>query len=331
MALVLDGMGSDKYPDPEVQAAVDAANLLHTEILLVGKQDLLEPLLSRINTINAPVRIIHAPDVLEMSDHPVEATRKKPLNSMAVGINLVKSGEADAFVTAGNTGAALFNAATILHKMQGVIRPALVTTLPTKTGKCAFLDMGANADCRPEFLVDFALMGAIYAETVMGIKEPRIGLLANGEEEGKGSQLVKDSHQLLKKNSIHFVGNVEPKEVFNGSADVVVTDGFTGNIFIKTSEAVGKFIKDFLKQEIKGPVRSFGGLLVKPAFRSLFKMMDPAEVGAGLLLGIKGNVFVGHGRSDSKALVSALALAKRAVDAKLIFALSTRLDQAQTS
>lgn len=332
MAIVLDGMGSDTYPEPELKASLDAAQQLKEQILLVGNKDVLGSKLMELNKNHADVQLIHAQDVLEMHDHPVEASRTKPNNSMAVGINLVKDGKANAFVTAGNTGAALFNATAILHKMPGIVRPALLTTLPTQTGKrCVFLDMGANSDCRPEFLIDFARMGMIYAETVLGIKNPRIGLLANGEEDTKGNQLVRDTHILLKKQELNFIGNTEPKEIYAGAADVVVTDGFTGNIFIKSSESVGRFIRLILKQEIHGFVRKFGGLLVMPAFKSLFKLMDPAEIGAGMLIGINGYVFVGHGRSDAKALVSAMKLAKRAVDAGLLPALEKSFQSISTN
>jgi len=332
MTIVLDGMGSDAYPEPELQASIDAADELQEEIILVGKKELLDSKLEALNKTHAKVQIVHAQDVLEMHDHPVEATRTKPNNSMSVGITLVRDGKAAAFVTAGNTGAALFNATAILHKMPGIVRPALLTTLPTQNGnRCVFLDMGANSDCRPEFLVDFARMGKVYAETVLSIQNPRIGLLANGEEDTKGSQLVRDTHVLLKQQKFNFIGNTEPKELFASAADVVVTDGFTGNIFIKTSESVGRFIRTTLKKELRGPVRQFGGLLVMPAFRSLFKLMDPAEVGAGMLIGINGYVFVGHGRSDSRALVSAIKLAKRAVDAGLLPALEKSIQSITTN
>lgn len=319
MTIVLDGMGSDRYPEPEVSAAVDAANLVKEEIILVGQEDKLFSAIKALNKDYSKVKIVHAPDVLEMHDHPVEATRLKPQNSMAVGINLVKNGEASAFVTAGNTGAASFNAIRILSRIKGVSRPALMTTLPAKSGKCVFIDMGANVDCRPEFLLEFAIMGSVYARVVLGIPNPRIALLSNGEEDIKGNQLVKDAHLLLKQSDLNFIGNVEPKEILAGEADVVVVDGFIGNVFIKTSEAMGKFIKDSLTSQIKSnPWWMLGGAIVKPAFKQLFKIMDPAEVGAGLLLGVDGYVFVGHGRSDSRALISAIRLAKTAVNANLL-------------
>ncbi len=319
MSIVLDAMGSDQYPEPELQASVQAAELLKEEIILVGNEDILSPRLKALNNSGAPVRIIHAPDVLEMTDHPVEATRMKPKNSMAVGIELVKSGEASAFVTAGNTGAASFNAIRILSRVKGISRPALLTTIPTSIHKCVFIDMGANVDCRPEFIREFAVMGNVYARHVLGYENPRVALLSNGEEDIKGNQLIKDAHILLRESPMNFIGNVEPKEVFQGIADVVAADGFVGNIFIKTGEAIGKFIKEFLSREIKNSMwLSFGGLIVKPAFKRLFKLMDPAEVGAGLLMGVDGYVFVGHGRSDARALVSALRLAQKAVKANLL-------------
>lgn len=319
MAIVLDGMGSDRFPGPEVAAAVDAANLLDEEIILVGREDVLNSAVKSLNKDYSKVKIVHAPDVLEMNDHPVEATRQKPQNSMAVGINLVKSGDASAFVTAGNTGAASFNAIRILSRIKGVSRPALMTTLPAQSGKCVFIDMGANVDCRPEFLFEFAIMGSVYARTVLGIPNPRVALLSNGEEDIKGNQLVKDAHVLLKQSSLNFIGNVEPKEILNGEADVIVVDGFIGNVFIKTSEAIGKFIKDSLTSQIKTNLWwMLGGAIVKPAFKQLFKLMDPAEVGAGLLLGVDGYIFVGHGRSDARALISAIRLAKTAVNANLL-------------
>ncbi|GAP17991.1 phosphate acyltransferase PlsX [Levilinea saccharolytica] len=322
MAIVLDGMGSDTYPAPEVEAAVLAAEELGEEIILVGQQELLEPRLKAANPRGLPVRIVHAPDVLEMGDKAVESTRKKPNNSMAVGMELVRTGEAQAFVTAGSTGAAMFNAIKILRRMQGVLRPALVTPIPTRTGRCAFLDTGANADCRPEFFTEFGIMGSLYAKHVLQVENPRIGILSNGEEAGKGNQLVKEAYPLLANAGLNFVGNVEPKEVYNGHADVVVADGFTGNIFIKTSESVAKLITDVLREEISTSfARKLGYLLVKPAFRRLKKMMDPSEVGAALLVGINGYVFIGHGRSDARALVSALRLAQQATKANMLDAL----------
>jgi glycerol-3-phosphate acyltransferase PlsX len=322
MAIILDAMGSDAYPDPEIQAAITAAEKFNLEIILVGNQVMIEPKLKTLNHHNLPIQIEHAPDVLEMADKVVDGTRKKPQNSMAVGLELVKAGRGQVFVTAGNTGGAMFNALKILGRIKGVSRPALTALFPVRNGHCVVLDIGANADCRPEFLVQFAIMGSLYAKKVLGKGNPRIGLLSNGEEAGKGNQLIKDTYPLLEKSGLNFIGNVEGKELFGGSADVVVTDGFTGNILLKSSEAVAKLLTDILKEKLMAsPITALGALLAKPVFTHLKKMLDPAEVGAAPLLGIDGLVFVGHGRSDARAMTSAIIIAHQAVQADLLGAL----------
>ena len=264
--------------------------------------------------------------VLEMADKVVDGTRKKPQNSMAVGLELVKSGVGQAFVTAGNTGGAMFNALRILGRIKGVSRPALTARFPVKNGFCVVLDIGANADCRPEFLLQFAIMGSLYAEKLLKVKNPRIGLLSNGEEAGKGNQLVKETFPLLQKSGLNFIGNVEGKELFGGMADVVVTDGFTGNVLLKSSEAVSKLMVDVLKEQLMSSFTTkLGALLAKPAFTRLKQMLDPAEIGAAPLLGIDGLVFVGHGRSDARAMSSAIRVARQAVEADLLGALRATL------
>ena len=326
MTIILDAMGSDAYPDPELQAAVDAAETYKEEIILVGNQAILEPKLKVLNPTGLPVTIVHAPDVLEMADKVVDGTRKKPQNSMAVGLELVKSGVGQAFVTAGNTGGAMFNALRILGRIKGVSRPALTARFPVKNGFCVVLDIGANADCRPEFLLQFAIMGSLYAEKLLKVKNPRIGLLSNGEEAGKGNQLVKETFPLLQKSGLNFIGNVEGKELFGGMADVVVTDGFTGNVLLKSSEAVSKLMVDVLKEQLMSSFTTkLGALLAKPAFTRLKQMLDPAEIGAAPLLGIDGLVFVGHGRSDARAMSSAIRVARQAVEADLLGALRATL------
>lgn len=328
MAIVLDAMGSDKFPDPEVQAAVQMARETGEEIILVGDTSVVEPKLKALKPGNLPIRLAHASEMIEMDEHAVEAVQKKPNNSMAVGMRLVKSGEASAFVTAGNTGGAYFNAVYNLRRMPGVSRPALTTPIPTRTGSAIFIDNGANADCRPEFLVEFALMGSIYARNVLGLENPRIGLLSNGEEEGKGNQLVKDAFPLLTASGLNFIGNVEPKEVFSGKADVVVSDGFTGNVFIKTSESVSRFLVDLIREGIGNSfIRKLGFILMAPAFRKLKSKMDPANIGAALLIGVNGLVFIGHGRSDARALCSGIRLAQRTVKADMLGALRSAIQQ----
>lgn len=331
MPIVLDGMGSDNFPDPEIQAAITAASELGEEIILVGNQSILEPKLKAATHETLPIRLVHAPDMVDMEDKAVESARKKPENSMAIGMNLVKNGEAQAFVTAGNTGAAYFHAVTILRRMQGISRPALAVSIPTYKGRCIFLDTGANADCRPEFLVDFALLGSVYAKKILNISNPRIAILSNGEEAGKGNQLVKEAFPLMQNSGLNFIGNVESKEIYGGETDVVVADGFTGNVFIKTSEAVGKLIFTVLKEEISLSLgRKLGYLLAKPAFSKLKKLMDPAEIGAAMLLGVNGYVFIGHGRSDSRALISAIKLASRSIHADLLNEIKSEIQSRPT-
>jgi len=319
MTIILDAMGSDKHPDPEILGAIDASRQFGEEIILVGKQDMIEPKLKALNTNNLPIRIHHAPDMLEMGDHVVESAIKKPRNSMAIGIELVKNGEGNAFVTAGSTGAAMFVALRTLKLIKEVQRPALAQIFPTRKGGCVVCDIGANADCRPEFFPQFAVMGSIYAEKVLGVTKPRVGLLANGEEAGKGNMLIKSAYPLMENSGINFIGNTEPKELFSGAADVVICDGFTGNIMLKSSEAVAKLITDVLKEELMSSfVRKIGALLIRSSFTRVKKLIDPSEYGAAPLLGINGLVFVGHGRSDARAITSAIALARQSVKVDLL-------------
>jgi len=318
MTIILDAMGSDNYPIPEIEGARLAVQQLGVEIILVGNTEVIKKYLPP-NFDSKKIQLIDAPDVLEMTDKPVEASRRKPNNSMAVGLRLLKEGKGQAFVTAGNTGGALFNAISILKRMQGVQRPALTAVFPTRKGRCVVLDIGANADCRPDFFVQFGIIGSIFAEKVLNIKSPRVAMLSNGEEEGKGNQLIKESKDLMKKADFNFIGNVEPKEVFAGETDVVVCDGFTGNVFLKTSEAIGKMMTDIIKEDINsGIITKLGGLLVKPAFNRIKTMMDPSQVGAARLLGVNGLVFIGHGRSNSVAIFNGVKAAQHDVDLHLI-------------
>lgn len=291
---------------------------MNEDVILVGDEQALKQKLAISSGDHTHVKVVHAPEALDMSDHIAEARAKKQ-NTMRIGMELVKSGDGDAFVTAGNTGMAMYFAKKTLGDIKGVIRPSLCALFPVKNGHAVVLDIGANAECRPEFLVQFAIMGNIYAQTMLGIKNPRIGLLSNGEEEGKGNNLVRNTYPLLQDTDLNFIGNVEGKELFGGQADVVVTDGFTGNVMLKSTEAVAKLIIDILKEELMSSFRTkLGALLAKPAFGKIKSMLDPSEIGAAPLLGIDGLVFVGHGRSDARAMVSAIHAAKQAVDNHLL-------------
>ena len=324
MRLVLDAMGSDSYPQPDVEGAVLAAREYGVEIVLVGDEKVVAPALAAQNPGSLPITIVHAPEMLTMEDKgmalALKAKRKDAKNSMAVGIDLVKRGEAQAFVTAGNTGAAGATAYFRLGTLPGIERAALAPAFPTRKGSCVVLDIGANPDCKPENLLQFGIMGSLYAERVRKIKAPRVGLLSNGEEAGKGNLLVRDTYPLLKASGINFIGNVEGKELIAGEADVVVTDGFTGNILLKGAEAVAKMITDVIREKIQNgslPVK-LGGALVRPALRSLRSLLDPSQEGAAPLLGVNGLVFIGHGRSDAFAIKNALRVAKAAVEADVV-------------
>ena len=319
MAIILDAMGSDNYPTPEILGALEAKKRISEEIVLVGDETLILQKMEELSINKDTFSIVHAPEIVEMWEKPVESAKKKPNNSMAVGIRLVKKSIGSSFVTAGNTGGAMFNGLRVLGRMKGVQRPALSTIFPTRKGKCIVLDIGANADCRPEFLEQFAVMGSLYAQIINNINDPKVGLISNGEEAGKGNQLVKDTFKLLEKSNLNFIGNLEPKELFAGEADVVVTDGFTGNVLVKGSEAISKFLLDVLKESLMSSFATkLGAILAKPAFDKVKSLIDPSEIGAAPLLGLDGLVLVGHGRSDSRAITSSLVLAQNAIESNLV-------------
>lgn len=331
--IVVDAMGSDNFPTPDVEGAVMAAREYGVEVILVGDAARIQPILDSANIGALPIRVVDAPEMLTMHDKGedlvMKARHKDSRNSMAVGLDLVKSGQADAFVTAGNTGAAMVTSLFRLGRIRGVDRPALAGPFPTATGICTVVDIGANPDCKPENLMQFAIMGSMFAERVRGVKNPRVGLIANGEEAGKGSELVKETYPLLASAKINFIGNVEGKEIFNGHADVAVTDGFTGNVFLKATEAVAKLLIEKIRETIKGgnlPTK-LGGALVRPALGSIRKMLDPSEEGAAPLLGVNGLVFIGHGRSDAHAIKSAVRVAKNAVEAKVLDAMKSAIEE----
>jgi glycerol-3-phosphate acyltransferase PlsX len=326
MRIVLDAMGSDTHPAPEVQAALEAYRRWDEPVILTGPKIELARLVKEAGGGTDQVELVDAPEVLEMTDKPATAARGKSQNSMAVGMDLLKQGQAEAFVTAGNTGGAMATGLFRLGRIRGVKRPALAAAIPVQDGHAIVLDIGANTDCKPEFLLQFALMGSTYAEFVFDIQSPRIGLLSNGEEAGKGNELVKETFPLLVGSNLNFIGNIEPKELFSGKADVVVTDGFNGNVLLKTSEAISRFLLEQIKAEITaGTVTSLGGMLAKPAFNRVREMLDPAEYGAAPLLGINGLVFIGHGRSDARALVSAIRVARQAVSGDVLSATQAAL------
>ncbi|HSG41993.1 MAG TPA: phosphate acyltransferase PlsX [Anaerolineales bacterium] len=331
--IVVDAMGSDNYPTPDVEGAIQAAREYGVEIILVGDASMIQPILDSNNVTDLPISIVHAPEMLTMHDKGddlvMKARHKDAQNSMAVGYDLLKKGEADAFVSAGNTGAAMVTALFRLGRIRGVDRPGLAAPFPTDTGICTVMDIGANPDCKPKNLLQFGIMGSVYAQRVRGLDNPRVGLISNGEEGGKGSELVKEAYPLLKGANINFVGNLEGKEIFGGEADVAVVDGFTGNVFLKSTEAVAKLLIEKIREAIKGGgiLALIGGALIRPAMGKVRKMLDPAEEGAVPLLGINGLVFIGHGRSDAFAVKNAIRVAKEAAESKVLDAIKAAIEE----
>jgi phosphate acyltransferase len=322
LPIVLDAMGGDHAPAATVEGAILASREFNLPILLVGRPDVIEPELARHEHAGLPITVTPASEIIEMTDHPAQAAKSKKDSSMIVGLNLVKTGQASAFVSMGNTGGAMAAALFTLGRIKGIKRPAVSTVFPTLNGFCFILDIGANADCRPEYLVQFGLMGSIYAERVLDIPNPRVGIISNGEEEGKGNELVKETFPLLKQSGLNFVGNVEGKDVPAGLADVVVTDGFTGNVLVKSAEGMAKMMKEFIREEIyRTPISKLGGLLAKGAFERISKRTDYSEYGGAALLGVDGVVIIGHGRSNARAVRSALRVASQAVERQVVDAI----------
>ena len=315
MKIVVDAMGSDRHPQPDVEGAVQAAREYGVEIVLVGNKDVVEPELAKYDLSGLALSVVHTSQIIEMKEHPAAAVKSKKDASMVVGMKMLKQRQVDAFVSAGNSGGVLASALFYLGRIKGVKRPALSSVFPTRKGACFLLDLGANADCKPEYLLQFAIMGSVYAERVLGIPNPRVAIVSNGEEEGKGNALVQATYPLLKASGLNFIGNAEGKDIPAGLADVVVTDGFTGNVIVKLSEGVAGFLLGVLKEEIKSrPLATLGALLAKPAFKQVAKRLDYREYGGGPLLGVDGVVIVAHGRSDSLAIKNAIRVAKQAVE-----------------
>jgi len=322
MRIVLDAMGGDHAPEVVVEGGVMAAREYGIEVVLVGFQEVVEAELAKHDTAGLSLPVVHASQIIEMTDEPSRAARKKKDSSMVVGMNLVKNGEAGAFTTAGNSGGALAAALFHLGRIKGIKRPALSTVFPTRKGLCFICDVGANTDCKPIYLLQFGIMASTYAERVLGISNPRVGIVSTGEEEDKGSILVKEAFKLLKKSNLNFIGNVEGKDIPAGLADVVVTDGFSGNIVIKLSEGVATLLMGVMEEEIKKrPVAVLGALLARGALREVKSRLDYSEYGGAPLLGVGGVVIVGHGRSNAKAIKNMVRVGKEAVEKRMLEAI----------
>jgi glycerol-3-phosphate acyltransferase PlsX len=314
--VVVDAMGSDHAPNAEIDGALAAARDLGIGVILVGQLEKIEPELRRCRWSgqgDRGIELVEAEEVIGMDEPVATAVRRKKRSSLRVGVKLVMEGRADGFVSAGNTGAAMATAKMVLGMLPGVDRPALAAMIPTKGSKpTLLLDVGANAECKPHHLAQFAIMGDAYCRAVVGTNRPTVGLMSIGEEEAKGNDLTKEAFPLLRDlESLNFVGNVEGRDVFTGNVDVIVTDGFTGNVMLKLSEGLTDAMLSMIKRELTASARTkAGAMLAKPAFRNIKKRLDYAEYGGAPLLGVRKIVMVGHGSSNARAIRNAIRSVK---------------------
>lgn len=332
MKIALDAMGGDYAPQEVLQGGWDALQKYDyiEKLYLVGKREPIEAFLKEKNGLDNPkIEIVEATEVIEMDEHPANAYRKKKDASITVATRLVKDGTADAVVSAGSTGAQLAAALFGLGRIRGVKRPAIGTILPTQTGGRLLVDAGANTNVDSENLVQFATMGSIYMENVFGVKNPKVGLVSNGTEETKGSELVQETYpKLQEQKHLNFIGNIEGRDVPAGNADVFVTDGFTGNVILKTMEGMAKTIMGLLEEEVmKSTKAKLGALMMKPALRALKQKMDYAEYGGAPLLGVNGISIVCHGRSKAKAITKAIDVAYQCKDNQFVELLKGHFEQ----
>jgi len=321
MKVALDAMGGDRAPRVIVEGAVAAlrAEVPAEKIFLVGREEELRPLLAEHGMAGEPrLEVVHARQVVEMHESPADAVRRKRDASVCRAVDLVKRGQADAVVTAGHTGAAVAATTLKLRTLPGVERPAIAAILPSPHGFFVLIDAGANIDCRPVQLVQFAIMGTVYCRAILGVSEPRVGLLSIGEEDSKGNELTRATHRLLSESALNFCGNVEGRALFIEQLDVVVCDGFVGNVVLKTAESIATFLFSWIRREIMSSAMArLGGLLAGPALRRIRKEADYEEYGGAPLLGVNGVCIIGHGSSSAKAVQNAVRVACEFVHEKV--------------
>ena len=316
MILALDAMGGDKAPDVNIEGAILAVKQTNNSVILVGKEDIihaqLEKWSQKYNFPREKITVVNATEVIEMGEHPANAARHKKDSSMAVCCKLVAEKKADAFVSMGNSGAAMAVSLLYLKRISGVSRPVISVPFPTISGRCIIVDAGANVDCKPEHLLQFAIMGNIYAKNIMGIKNPKVGILSIGEEETKGNELTLETSKLLEKTNLNFIGNIEGGDVPKAKADIIVCDGFVGNIFLKTSEGIAEMVSKFIKNSIKSNPLYWGAApFLKLAMKKVKKKIDYDDVGGAPLLGVNSPCIIGHGKSNSRAVKNALIVAAK--------------------
>ncbi len=328
--VALDAMGGDNAPGEIVLGAVQAAREYHMGVYLVGREDAIRAELAKHNTAGLDLPIIHTDEIIEMDEHPATAVRRKKNASMTVALQLVRDGKALGAVSAGNSGAMMAASLFTLKRIEGVERPALGGVFPTKDSACLVIDMGANTDCKPEYLQQFALMGSTYMERIFHVESPRVGLLANGEEESKGNSQVQEAHQLLKANAgtlgLNFIGNVEGRDIPAGGADVVVCDGFVGNVVLKLSEGLAETLLSMMRTQMTSSLpRKLAAAVLRPGLREMFRRLDYAEYGGVPLLGVNGSAIISHGRSKAKAIKNALRVARQTAETDVAGAIADGL------
>lgn len=345
MKIAVDAMGGDHAPSVAVAGAVAEARERGTALILVGIEEQVRAELAKHgDTSGLPIEVVHASEVVAMEEHTM-AVRAKRDSSLMVGMRLVKEGRAEAFASAGNSGAVMAAALFGLGRIPGVERPALGSIYPASPEPCLVIDIGANADCKPEYLVQFAHMGDLYARKMFGLARPKVGIISNGEEADKGSMLVRETYPLLKASSLNFIGNVEGKDLGRGAANVVVTDGLTGNVIVKLSEGLFSFMLKFLKRQFTGGLRNKVGLLLMlpaavaalpglavlwPTVKGLKKRVDWREIGGAPLLGVNGVVVIGHGRSDARAIQTMIQMAEKSAQQELVQGLTAEFSAHKT-
>ncbi len=319
MKVVVDGMGGDNSPKAIVEGCVLAQKEYDIDIIITGKEELIKKELEKYEYNSEKITVVDAREVISTNETPVKALKTKKDSSLVKALELVKNKDADAIVSAGSTGAFLAGCTLIVKRIKGVSRPALAPVLPGKTGPFMIVDVGANADCKPHYLAQFAKMGKVYFENVLNVNNPTVGLINIGSEEEKGNELTKEAHQLLKKENINFIGNVEPREIPKGEVNVLVCDGFVGNTAIKMYEGVAETILSELKTEImSSTITKIGGFLLKPVFKKFKKHYDYKEYGGAAFLGVNGICIKAHGSSDGRAIKNAIKLAKNYYDANIL-------------
>lgn len=326
MKIALDAMGGDFAPRETVLGAIDACREFDADVILVGNESELNKVLAGHSLTNLKIEIHPASEVISMDEHPANAVKRKSNSSLVVANRLVKEGKAAAVISAGNTGAAMAASLFNLGRIRGIDRPAIASLMPTKKGFSVLLDAGGNADCEPENLIQFAIMGSIYAEEVLGLPQPRIGLLSIGEEETKGNKLTIEAHQLLKKSKLNFIGNIEGSDVHQGVCEVIVCDGFVGNTVLKVSEGLAAVLFSEIKAAISSNhLAKFGGLLIKSPIRKLKARLDYTEYGGMPLLGINGISIISHGSSNAKAIKNAIKAAVKIVNQDIVSKITASL------